>query len=445
MNLKEASGVKLIFWEMNEINFDYVDHYIKKGYLPNWKRLIDQHGLFKTTSEKKYDQIEPWIQWPTVRTGLSFREHRVYRLGDMINSKHKEHWEILKEQGFSVAAVSPMNSKNNAKDSCFWVQDPWVNTEIIGTNYISRFCRMIKQAVNDNSKEHLSFSSLIVIIETILFKTKINNFFTYIKLLVLSLFKKQHWSKAIFFDLLLSDVFCYLWEKHRPDFSVLFMNSGAHIQHHYLYNSTVVNKTPNNPEWYIRKDIDPLLEILQCYDNILKNLLKYPGIRLMVSTGLRQVPYQGSIYYWRLKNHGEFLRNIGIEFSRVQPRMSRDFLIEFHSVNDAIKAENKLRNITSINNEIIFGEIDNRGINIFVTLTYSKLINKENSTIIIGNDKLSNFNDYVIFVALKNGHHDQIGYFIDTNLKPYQLKDEFPVKNIFKMVMNHFGIDYLDK
>ena len=63
MNLKEGSGVKLIFWEMNEINFDYVDHYIKKGYLPNWKRLIDQHGLFKTTSEKKYDQIEPWIQW----------------------------------------------------------------------------------------------------------------------------------------------------------------------------------------------------------------------------------------------------------------------------------------------------------------------------------------------------------------------------------------------
>ena len=115
MNLKETIGVKLIFWEMNEINFDYVGHYIKKGYLPNWKRLIDQHGLFKTTSENKYDHIEPWIQWVSVRTGLSFKEHQVYRLGDMVNSEHKEHWEILKEQGFSVAAVSPMNSKNNAK------------------------------------------------------------------------------------------------------------------------------------------------------------------------------------------------------------------------------------------------------------------------------------------------------------------------------------------
>ena len=108
---------------------------------------------------------------------------------------------------------------------------------------------------------------------------------------------------------------------------------------------------------------------------------------------------------------------------------------EFNCENDAIKAENKLRNITSINNETIFGEIDNRGINIFVTLTYSKLINKENSTIIIGNEKLSNFNDYVNFVALKNGHHDQIGYFLDTNLKPYQLKDEFPIKNIFKILV----------
>jgi len=46
---------KLIFWEMNEINFNYVNFYIDKGRLPNWKKFIEDHGLFKTIYQcKKY-------------------------------------------------------------------------------------------------------------------------------------------------------------------------------------------------------------------------------------------------------------------------------------------------------------------------------------------------------------------------------------------------------
>ena len=37
---------KLIFWELNEINFDYVNFYIDEGKLPNWKKLIEDNGLF---------------------------------------------------------------------------------------------------------------------------------------------------------------------------------------------------------------------------------------------------------------------------------------------------------------------------------------------------------------------------------------------------------------
>ena len=67
---------KLVFWEMNEINFDFVNYYIGQGKLNNWKKFIDQHGVYKTIAEKKYEELEPWIQWPTVRTGLDFAEHK---------------------------------------------------------------------------------------------------------------------------------------------------------------------------------------------------------------------------------------------------------------------------------------------------------------------------------------------------------------------------------
>jgi len=42
-------------------------------------------------------------------------------------------------------------------------------------------------------------------------------------------------AKALILDSLLVDVHFTLWIKYKPDFSNLFLNSGAHIQHHYLF------------------------------------------------------------------------------------------------------------------------------------------------------------------------------------------------------------------
>ena len=47
---------------------------------------------------------------------------------------------------------------------------------------------------------------------------------------------KNPGAKAVILDSLLADVHLTLWKKHKPDFSNLFLNSGAHIQHHYLFN-----------------------------------------------------------------------------------------------------------------------------------------------------------------------------------------------------------------
>ena len=152
------SEKKIIFWELNEINFEYVNYYIDQGKLPNWKKIIKEHGLFTTIAEKNYKELEPWIQWPTVRTGLTFNEHGIFRLGDMEGSGIKQHWEILEDRGYTVAAISPINASNNTKNSPFWMPDPWVDTKISGNGFIRRFSKAIKQAVNDNSQEKLSYS-----------------------------------------------------------------------------------------------------------------------------------------------------------------------------------------------------------------------------------------------------------------------------------------------
>jgi len=97
----------------------------------------------------------------------------------------------------------------------------------------------------------------------------------------------------------------------------------------------------SNPEWYVPNNKDPMLEILELYDSVLSDLLKL-DCRLIVATGLTQIPYEPPIYYWRLENHHRFLDLLGIEFSNVYPRMTRDFLIEFDSEHDASVAQDRL-------------------------------------------------------------------------------------------------------
>jgi len=429
---------KLIFWEMNEINFSYVDVYIKNGKLPNWKIFIDKHGLVETTSEDSYDKLEPWIQWPTVRTGLAYHEHKVFRLGDIESSRVRQHWEILEDHGYSVAAVSPINGSNRTNNSPFWIPDPWVDTKISGKGFIERIAKAVKQAVNDNSQEKLEVKTIIALFEALFTKSQVSSWPQYI-ISLFGVLRKQHWSKAIILDRLLADIFIYLWKRHRPDFSVLFLNSGAHIQHHYMCNAMPYDGGAKNPAWYVGSSQDPLLELLETYDVILRDLMKLKDTRLIVATGLQQVPYEFPDFYWRLKDHNKFLSKIGIKFKRVQPRMTRDFLLEFDNCQDLSSAKILLSKVKSENGEKIFKKIDDRGEDLFVSLTYDKEI-KDNFSLYLNDSVYLNFRNDVAFVAIKNGHHHGTGYYLDSFKSLKESKENIPLGDIFKNVMSHFSI-----
>ena len=110
---------RLILIELNEINFDAVQLYIKEGRcLPGFSKLI-KDGVIKTTSEKNYEELEPWIQWPSVHTGKKFDEHNIFRLGDIVNTYTPQIFEKVENQGFVVGAISPMNASNALKKPAF--------------------------------------------------------------------------------------------------------------------------------------------------------------------------------------------------------------------------------------------------------------------------------------------------------------------------------------
>ena len=426
---------KTILLGLNELNFDYIKFYISQGLLPNFKKLFEIQPPIETVSENEYKLLEPWVQWVTVYTGKTYKEHNIYRLGDIINSPElSQIFEELENEELSVGAISPFNADNRLKNPAFFIPDPWTKTKPSGNWIVKALYQAVQQSVNDNAKSKLNFKTLISLSLGLLLYVPISRWIHYLKI-ILSL--KKPGAKALILDSLLADVHLTLWKKHKPDFSYLFLNSGAHIQHHYLFSSKAYEGNIKNPEWYCPKGFDPLIQILSEYDKQIGKLLSLKNVKILLATGLHQQPHEHLTFYWRLKEHIKFAEMIGIEnLSEILPRMSRDFLVKFSNKIDAINAKKLLDSFYASKDDIKLFEVDNRGTSLFVELVYPNDINESDSIYSKESKfKLENFKSYLSFVAIKNGEHNGIGYLTSNfDLKAEKQINLTNLKSIIKKV-----------
>lgn len=438
MKMKSTIKRKLIFIELNEINFDAVNFYIKRGiHLPGFKKLFEK-GIINTKSESEYKNLEPWIQWPSVHTGKTFDEHKVFRLGDFVDSTDEQFFEQVEKAGYSVGAVSPMNATNRLKNPAYFIPDPWTQTPC-DNSFLSRsITNAIIQAVNDNSKSKLTFRTIFSLGLAFVVLVKPTRYTSMLKYAFNTIGKP--WRKALFLDMLLYEIHKTLFKRKKPNFSTLFLNAGAHIQHHYFFNSKFVNSPElQNPAWYIREDDDPFLEMLKVYDEMLADLLKLKNTEIIVATGLSQKPYDHLKFYYRLSDHAAFLKKFGIEYNNIVPRMTRDFLISFDTKDQALKAEHQLAKILVNNNVRLFDEIDNRGKDIFVVLTYPLEITDTTLISYLGNE--FKLNEFVTFVAIKNGEHQSKGFaYFSEAISKFSPSQGSHVSKIHNTILKFFEI-----
>jgi hypothetical protein len=391
-----------------------------------------------TNAEQDYDNLEPWIQWPSVHTGKTFNEHQIFRLGDFVNSFDDQIFEKVEREGFSVGAISPMNASNKLKNPAYFIPDPWTQTSSDNTFLSKIIAEAISQAVNDNSASKLTLRTLLNLALAFIFLVKPTRFIPMFKFAINALGKP--WRKALFLDMLLYEFHKTLYRRKKPNFSTLFLNAGAHIQHHYFFNSSFVSSSIlKNPSWYLSETEDPFKEMLYVYDEMICDLIEQKNTELIIATGLSQKPYDKLKFYYRLRDHESFLSKLGVEFSSVTPRMTRDFLISFDNEDLAKKAEHKLSNVYVDNKEKLF-EIDNRGNDIFVVLAYPYEINK--NTMIFYFGKTFSLIDLVVFVAIKNGEHCGKGYaYFSDGLKDFAPRNDSHVSKIHYAILKFFNIN----
>lgn len=430
---------QVLLLELNEVSFDHLQAYAERGLTPNLSRLIEEHGLVKTVSEQRYEELEPWIQWVTAHTGLPYRAHRVFRLGDILKHDLAQIWERLEEHGLKVGAISPMNAKNRTQHAAFFVPDPWTSGRVTGGALLKRLYGAVAQAVQDNAHARVSPASAFWLASGLARYARPVNYRIYAALAAM----RRPWSRAMFLDLFLSDLFIRETERTTPHFASLFLNGAAHIQHHYMFSSSAYTGEQRNPDWYVPKGEDPVGQVYRLYDRIVGQVrARFPRARLMLVTGLHQEPCEAAVFYWRLKDFTGFLRKLDVPFVRAEARMSRDFFIECGSAGDAAAAERILTSARAADGTSLF-KVDNRGSDLFVELVWPNDIPADFVYFVEGKPR-TGLRDDVSFVAIKNGQHNGIGYFIDTGAAPGEHPESFPLAELPARICASLGVRWQD-
>ena len=229
--------MQLILIELNELNFKYAKEYFEKLSINSIKEISEK--LIVTKSEEKYELLEPWIQWHSIHTGFSAEDHGIFRLGDVIHSSKKQIFEELEEKKLKIGSISAMNSSNNLKNPSYFIPDPWTDTKSDSSFFSKIITQVLKDTVNNNSSGNFKIINYFYLL-IIFFKfLRFNKYSYFISLFLKSFFGK--WRKALFLDLLIHEIHLSLFKSKKPNLSCVF-NAGAHIQHHYLFNS-LANKS----------------------------------------------------------------------------------------------------------------------------------------------------------------------------------------------------------
>lgn len=425
--------MRVLSLELNELNFHFIKNFIAQGSLPGFAKLLRECDLVETDAGEVYPQLEPWIQWPTVYTGKTYAEHQLFRLGDVMYKDQPQIWDYLEARGVSVGAISPMNASNRCEDPAFFLPDPWTHAKIVAEPRAERLFTLLGKIVNDNASNDTSVAGFArQILPLALPYLSSRSIADYFRILPAAL--RYKWGKAAFLDRLLADLFVALWQKHKPGFASLFLNAGAHIQHHHTYDSTAYEGAKTNPSWYSKAaetGADPLLFIYQIYDSLVTELMALKDTHVFITTGLSQVPNERDHYQYRIVDFDGFFAKVGLSGATIRPRMSRDFLLEFADA-DTAKAALPVLDKVRVGGKPLF-VIEERAETLFCQVAYFGKPDglKQVSIDCIEGDMSKAF----VLVSIENGIHQATGYHIDT-LAAMGGQQRIPLVDVFDRLCN---------
>lgn len=335
---------RVIMIEFNELVPKLMDRWIAEGALPNFKALRDRSLQFISEVDVTSPaDLEPWIQWYSIHTGLAFDQHGVFHLTDGPHAPHRDLYQILGDEGFKLGCFGSMNVKAFPADRGFFIADPWCDTQPAAPAELNTFQRFVSQYVREYSNpdksvapvspaQFLAFMtanglSARTVLQTVnqLVRERVKD-------------KALSWQRAAILDRLCMDLFKHLHRRYRPDFATFFSNSTAHLQHSYWRQmepqAFKIQPTPAQIELYG----GAIKYGYTAQDRLIGEAMAMAGPRdlIVFATALSQQPFlrkedSGGQLFYRPRNVEMMLEAFGIADAKIEPVMTHQYRLRFET------------------------------------------------------------------------------------------------------------------
>jgi hypothetical protein len=229
----------LILLEFNELSPTLMTEFVEAGKLPNFQRLYREAYTYVTDAEEVAPNLEPWIQWVTVHTGLSRKEHRVFDLGDGHKLTEPRLWDLASASGRRVLVCGSMNIGYRQPLNGVVLPDPWSVGVSPHPAELRSYYEFVRRHVQEYTRRDVPLSASDYARFLAFMVTHGLSAATVLAIarqLVAERSRDSRWKRAAILDRLQWDVFRWYYANDRPHLATFFLNSTAHLQHVYWRN-----------------------------------------------------------------------------------------------------------------------------------------------------------------------------------------------------------------
>ena len=444
----------VLMLEFNELSPSLIERFMAEGHLPNFKRLFTESDAYVTDAEEKQEALEPWIQWVTVHTGLSFDEHGVFLLGDGPKCTKLRLWDILSRHGLRSWICGSMNLRYEEPFKGLVLPDPWtVGAQPFPKDEFTPYLDFVRVNVQEHTNESVRLS-----------RSQYGDFLKYMmshglsastigylarQLLTERVTGKFRWRRAVALDRLQWDVFRWYFKRDKPDFATFFLNSTAHFQHLHWRNMDpdAFQVKPSDTEQAEYEDA--ILYGYRQMDEIIGKALALAGKThtIIFASALGQQPClkyeeQGGKVFYRPKDFSAFTAWAGLQMPHeIQPVMSEEFHLVFQNEPDARAAEQQLSAITIDGRKAM--RVHRDGNDLMAGCGIFDHVHGDPMLAVPGAEAKKFLDLFYLADGVKSGMHhpDGILWIRGPERRHRVHEDRIPLRSVAPTVLTMFGID----
>lgn len=443
---------KLILIEFNELCPPLLARWMAEGKLPNFSQFHAHSDVFTTRAdEPEGPNLEPWIQWYSLHTGIPFSQHKVFHLTDGPRASHPDIWSLLSANGLSVWNCSSMNARRITAKGARYLPDPWCDRELPFPLDMQAYTKIVSQQVKEYSNRDRGLS-LSDVSNFLWFMTTHGLSTATVSAIVKQLAgeklrKSGGWKRAVLLDMLQFDIFRHYFRKEQPHFSTFFVNSTAHLQHSYWRHMAPEAFSVRPGESEIAAYRDAILFGYQRMDALLGRFMALAGrdTTLIFATALSQQPYLkyeaiGGHHFYRPRDVTRLLEKLHVVPERVEPVMTHQFVARFRTEEEKKDAERRLAAVTC-DGQPVFGFDDADATSLYFGCQLRTQLAKDVKLDLGGNELPVSFFDWLYQIdGMKSGRHHPDGCLWIRQGTHRAVEEHVSILDVLPTVLSFFGI-----